>query len=209
MQVWNKLFSHDKNETRSVQWTFWIILLAAIGGLTASFVLTVEEFHLMQNPNAILSCSLNIVLNCATVMKTWQSHVFGFPNMLIGMIAYPAAISLAIFGLCGVKIPRQLLITAEVIATLGALFSYWLFFNSVYVIQVLCPWCLVVTFVTTLIVASITHHNLRQNTFGISKSSNQRIQNFVKKDYDKLITASWIVLLVGLVILKFGDSLFA
>jgi uncharacterized membrane protein len=209
MQVWNKLFTRDKDSIRSTQWTFWVVLLAAIGGLVASFVLTIEEFHLLQHPNAILSCSFNIVLNCATVMKTWQSHVFGFPNMLIGLIAYPAAISLSMFGLSGVKIPRKLLIAAEAIAVLGALFAYWLFFNSVYVIQVLCPWCLVVTFVTTLIVASITNYNLGQNIFGFSKSTNEKIHTFVKKDYTKLVTASWIVLLIALVIIKFGDSLFA
>lgn len=194
---------------KAVQWTFWVILLGAIAGLAASFVLTLEEFHLFQHPDAQLSCSFNIVLNCATVMKTWQSHVFGFPNMLIGLIAYPAAISLSIFALSGVKIPRKLMLTAEIIATLGALFAYWLFFNSVYAIQVLCPWCLIVTFVTTLILASITHYNLRENHFNLAKDTNKKVQHFVTKGYDKLAVAIWIALLISLVILKFGDALIA
>lgn len=209
MQVWNKLFRRDPMNSVSVKWTFWVVLLAAIAGLGASFVLTLEKFHLLQEPGAQLSCTFNLVLNCATVMQTWQSSVFGFPNMLIGLIAYPAAISLALFGLSGTKIPRHLMLIAQTIAVLGALFAYWLFFNSVYDIQVLCPWCLIVTFVTTLIVSSITHYNLRENYFGLSKGANKKVQEFVSKGYDKLATASWIALLIALVILKFGDALVA
>jgi len=209
MQVWNKLFGHDTMSKTAIKWTFWVILLAAIIGLSSSFVLTLEKFHLLQNPDAQLSCTFNLVLNCATVMQTWQSSVFGFPNMLIGLIAYPAAISLAVFGLSGGKIPRKLAIAAEVIAILGASFAYWLFFNSVYDIQVLCPWCLVITFVTTLILSSITHYNLRENHFGLSTAANKKVQGFVSKGYDKLVTASWIALLIALVILKFGDALVA
>lgn len=209
MQVWNNIFHRDPMNTSATKWTFWVVLLAAIAGLIASFVLTVEEFHLLKNPDAILSCSFNLVLNCAAVMKTWQSQVFGFPNMLIGLIAYPGAIALAVFGLSGVKIPRKLMLTAQGIAGLGALFAYWLFFNSVYDIQVLCPWCLVVTFVTTLLFSAITHYNLRENYFGLSKHSNAKVQEFVSKGYDKLVTAVWIALLMSLVILKFGDALIA
>lgn len=142
-------------------------------------------------------------------MKTWQASLFGFPNSLIGVVLYPAAIVLALFALSKVEMPRWILLAAQTVAVLGAVFAYWLFFQSVYAIQVLCPWCLVVTFVTTLIVSAITHHNLRENTFHFSKSTHQKIKDFMQKDYDKLLTASWVVLLVALVILKFGDSLFA
>lgn len=209
MQVWNKLFGHSREEKNSINWTFGVVLIAALAGLIAALTLSIEKYHLLQNPHAILSCSFNLVLNCSVVMQTWQASVFGFPNSLIGVVLYPAAIILAVFALAKIELPRWIMITAEIIAILGALFAYWLFFQSVYVIQVLCPWCLVVTFVTTLIVSSITHYNLQQNTFRISKSVNKKIQDFINKDYDKLITACWVVLLVALVILKFGDSLFA
>lgn len=204
------IFGRKKaNEIRSDRWIFGTMLLFGLFGLAASFILTVEKFHLMENPNAILSCSFNIVLNCATVMQQWQSHVFGFPNMLLGLIGYPIVCAVAIAGLGGTKFPRWYLVTANFFYLLGALFAYWLFFQSVYVIQVLCPWCLVVTFATTLILATITHYNLRENTFGFDKKLNGRIRSFLASDYDKLATAIWIVFLIALVFLKFGDSLFA
>jgi len=209
MQVWNKIFGSSRAEKNDINWTFGTILIAAITGLLAALTLSIEKYHLLKDPDAVLSCSFNIVLNCSVVMQTWQASVFGFPNSLIGVVLYPAAIVLAIFALSKVELPRWIRITAQVIAVLGALFAYWLFFQSVYVIQVLCPWCLVVTFVTTLILSSITHYNLRENTFRFSKSLNKKIQDFIQKDYDKFVTALWIVLLIGLVILKFGDSLLA
>lgn len=204
------IFGHKKaDDVRSDRWIFGTMLAFGLIGLAASFVLTLEKFHLMENPNAILSCTFNLVLNCATVMQQWQSHVFGFPNMLIGLIGYPIVCAVAIAGLGGAKFPRWYLVTANFFYLLGALFAYWLFFQSVYVIQVLCPWCLVVTFSTTLIFATITHYNLRENVFGLSKKSDHRIQVFLKSDYDKLATAIWIAFLVALVFLKFGDALFA
>lgn len=208
MQVWNKLF-HRKDEKQAVIWVFGTFLVFAVLGLIAAFTLTVEKIHLLQDPNALLSCSINLVLNCGPVMKTWQASVFGFPNSLLGIIGYSAAIAFAVIALARVVMPRWIFLAANGITALGAIFAYWLFFQSVYVIQVLCPWCLLVTFSTTIMLSAITHYNLRENTFGFSKSLDKKIQKFIRGGYDKLATACWIVLLIALVIVKFGDALFS
>jgi len=202
-----KLFSKaNSNKDRN---TFLVMLIAGALALWAAFTLTAEKINLLQNPDLILSCSVNIVLNCSTVMSTWQSEIFGFPNMLIGMMAYPVVITLAVAGLAGVLFPRWFLIAANIGFLLGTIFSYWLFFSSVYVIQVLCPWCLLVTFATTLIFSSMLHYNLKNNIFQFKKKTNKRIQAFLAAGYHQLIVASWLVLMVALVFLKFGADLFA
>lgn len=200
--------SHTQKENHSNKLIFGTLLAFGIIGLIASFVLAVEEFHLLQNPNAVLSCTFNLVLNCATVMKTWQASVFGFPNMFIGLMGFPMVIMIALLGLSKVKFPRWFLIGAEIGIVFWTLFAYWLFFNSVYDIQVLCPWCLVVTFSMTMLSAAITHYNLRENTFGLSTTRHKAVKEFLRKDYDKLIVAAWIVLLIAIVFLKFGGELF-
>ena len=202
-------FGAKKSVERSDKWIFGTMLVAAIAGLIAAFTLTVEKFHLLENPNAVLSCSFNIVLNCATVMQTWQSHVFGFINSLIGLMGYPVVITVAVAVLSGVKFPRKFLVAAQICYGLGLLFAYWLFFQSVFAIQVLCPWCLIVTFVTTIIFETLLRYNLRENTFNFSKKTHKKISEFLKKDFDKLIVASWIVLMVAIVFMKFGEGLFA
>lgn len=201
-------FKHDA-EVRTRTITFGVMLLGGIAALAAAFVLTLEKFHLYENPDAVLSCSFNLVLNCGQVMQTWQASVFGFPNMLIGLIAFPVVITVALAGLAGVKFPRWWLILANIGFLLGMTFAYWLFFSSVYVIQVLCPWCLIVTTSTTLIFSSMLHYNLKQNTFGLKKSLNDRIQRFLKGGFHQMIVLAWIALMIVLVFIQFGAALFA
>ncbi|MDX2776243.1 vitamin K epoxide reductase family protein [Streptomyces caniscabiei] len=197
--------------SRSDIWIFGTMLAFGIIGLIVSFILSVEEIHLIKNPDATLSCSINLVLNCSTVMQSRQASVFGFPNMLIGLMAYPVVITTAVVALTGLagKLPRWYWRVATVCYGLGALFAYWLFFQSLYVIQVLCPWCLVITFSTTILFATIVHYALRENIFGFNEKLSDNVQSYLRKDYGKMLVAGWIVLLIALVILKFGDSLFA
>jgi len=188
---------------------FGVMLLAAAAGLIASFALILDEFQLQNDPHAILSCSINVVLNCSTVMQTWQSHILGFPNMIIGLMAFPVVITFALASLAGVKFPRWWLILANCAFVVDLLFSYWLFEQSVYSIQVLCPWCLVVTTATTLIFSSMLHFNLKQNTFKFAKKTNDRIQRFLSGGYHQMIVLGWLAFMVILVFVKFGAALFA
>jgi uncharacterized membrane protein len=198
-----------KEEKRSYRWTYGTMLAFAITGLIASFTLSVDEIIILKNPDAILSCSVNSVLNCGTVMKTPQAAAFGFPNMLIGLMGFPIVVTIALLGLSRTQFPRWFLIGAQIGIVFWTLFAYWLFFNSVYVIQVLCPWCLVVTFSMTMLTSTITHLNLMNDTFKLSNKIKKRIDQFLANDFDKLVTAVWIVFLIALVFAKFGDSLFA
>jgi len=200
-----------KDEKRSVRTAYIVMLIGALMALAAAFVLSLEKIHLLQNPDAILSCSFNLVLNCTAVMQTWQASVFfGIPNMYIGMISFPVIVTVAVAALWGgATYNKDFLKLANIGILLGTIFAYWLFFNSLYAIQVLCPWCLIVTFSCTLMLSAITYINLRENTWNFSKTLNEKIQKFLKGGYEQLIVASWIVLMIVLVVLKFGDALFA
>jgi uncharacterized membrane protein len=210
--MFNNLFKNKNKEAdaRSIRWIFGVMMVFGITGLIAAFVLAVDELKVLQDPHAILSCSFNIVLNCSTVMQTWQAHVFGFPNMYIGLMAFPIVITIALLGLSGAVLPIWFYRAVNIGFLLGAIFAYWLFFSSLYVIQVLCPWCLVVTFSTTLLLASITRYNVLHNGgYGIRKDLLKRLRKFYESGYDKLFIASWIVILMLLVYIKFGSALFA
>lgn len=206
--MFSKLFKKDKKPSYR-QVTFGIMLAGGIAALTAAFVLTLEKFHLYENPDAVLSCSFNAVLNCSAVMQSWQASVFGFPNMLIGLIAFPVLLTIATLGLSGAKFPRWFLVAASIALFLGTIFAYWLFFQSLYVIQVLCPWCLIVTTSMTLMFSSFLHFNLKENTFKLKKNADKFVQRFLKGGYHQMIVLAWIALMVALVVLKFGEALFA
>lgn len=203
-----KNWLEGKKQQKSDKILFSIMLAAGILALFAAFTLTVNKFAVLENPDTVLACSINLVLDCSTVMNTWQSRIFGFPNMVIGLMAFAVVVTVALAGLSGVKFPRWWLIAANVGFLLGTIFSYWLFFQSVYVIAVLCPWCLLVTLSTTLIFATMTHYNLKRNTFGFKKKINDRIQKFLAAGYHQMIVLGWLALMAALVILQFGEGLF-
>lgn len=189
----------------------YIVLLgAAILGMIAAFVLSVEKIHLLQDPDAVLSCSFNLVLNCSVVMQSWQSAVFfGIPNMYIGMIAFPVLVTVAVAALWGgAQFNKGFLRVMTIGVLLGTVFSYWLFFSSLYVIQVLCPWCLLVTFACTLLLATSIHIGIKQNIWNLSKKKDAAAKQFLAKGYHNLVVASWLVLMIALVFVQFGTNLF-
>ena len=200
-----------EDEQKTLRASYWVLFAFAITALIAAFVLTMEKLHLLNEPDAVLSCTFNLVLNCSTVMQTWQSSVFfGIPNMYIGLMAFPVLITVAVAALWGgARFNKGFLRTMNIGVLLGTIFAYWLFFSSVYVIQVLCPWCLVVTFSCTMMLAAVTHLGLRENIWNLNKGANDKVQKFLKSGYHQLLVASWLVLMVVLVFLKFGAELFA
>ena len=64
------------------------VLIAGVVGLAAALTLTVEKIEMLINPAYVPSCSINPVLSCGSVMVTPQASAFGFPNPLIGIVAF-------------------------------------------------------------------------------------------------------------------------
>ncbi len=185
------------------------MLIGAVLSLIAAFVLSVESYQLAKDPNTILSCSINIILNCATVAKHPSAELLGFPNSYLGMMAEPIVITVAIAGLAGVRFPRLFMFSAQIGYTAGVIFAYYLFYVSFFIIQALCPWCLLVTLTTTLVFFAITRYNIREGNLYLPKQLSKQLQSFIHKDYDKLLLASLIVFVVAGIVLKYGEGLFA
>ena len=201
-------FKHDDKRTRDNRWIFLSMLIGALLSLVAAFVLSVEALELAKNPNAALSCSINIVLNCATVAAHPSATLFGFPNSFLGLLAEPVVITVAIAGLMGIAFPRRFMFLAQIGYALGFAFAVYLFFVSMFVIQALCPWCLLVTVSTTFVLFSITRYNIRENNLYLSKKLQKAAKNFIDKDYDKLLLGILIVAMFASIFLKYGESLF-
>jgi len=200
-------FRHDDKKIRDNRWIFASMLVGALLSLLAAFVLSVEAIQLAKNPNASLSCSVNVVLNCATVAKHPTFELFGFPNSFLGMIAEPVVITVAIAGLAGIAFPRRFMFAAQIGYTLGLIFAIYLFFTSMFVIGALCPWCLLVTASTIFVWFSITRYNIRENNLYLPKKIQKADHTFIEKDYDKVVLGSLIVAIVAGILLKYGDGL--
>ena len=57
-----EFFTHEEATLRDNRWIFGSMLVGSVLSLIASFVLSVEAFELAKNPDAVLSCSINIII---------------------------------------------------------------------------------------------------------------------------------------------------
>lgn len=125
----------------------WILLAGAVG-FVAAFTLTVEKIEILINPAYVPSCSINPVLSCGSVMVTPQAAVFGFPNPLIGIVAFTVVVVTGVLAVARVSLPQWYWVGLAVGTLLGVVFVHWLIVQSLYHIGALCPYCMVVWAVT-------------------------------------------------------------
>lgn len=144
----------------------WWVLIAGVIGLVASATLTVEKIDILQNPSYVPSCNINPVLSCGSVMMTPQASLLGFPNPLLGLVAFTVVIVTGLLALTRVVLPQWYWVGLTVGLLAGAVFVHWLIFQSLYRIGALCPYCMVVWVITMsllVVIASIAYRPRRQS----------------------------------------------
>lgn len=122
----------------------WLLLLTGVVAWLASGALVLEKLQVLADPNHTTVCDINPWVSCGDVMKTPQSSVFGFPNMFIGIVAFAVIITTAMALFAGAKLARWYWIGLQTGVTLGFIFVVWLWSQALYVIHILCPFCMVV-----------------------------------------------------------------
>ena len=194
---------------RTNGWIFGTMLVSACLSLTASLVLSIDAVRLAADPGASLSCNISAVISCGTVGSSWQAQLFGFPNAFLGLIAEPVVITIAIASLGGVRFPRWFMFSAQVVYSLGFVFAYWLFYQSMFHIGALCPWCLLVTASTTLVFSTLTHVNIRDGNLFLPPRIEAAWKDAVNAGFDAVIVTIWLLALALVIVLKYGERLFA
>lgn len=179
----------------------WLLLICGIIGFAASFVLTVEKIHLLQNPAASPICDLNPVISCGSVMKTEQSSVFGFANSLIGVGAFAALVALGMALLAGAQFKKWFWWLIQAGMLFGLVFVHWLFFQSLYVIGSLCPFCMAVWVVTITSAWYITLYNLQAGNIP-PPAKYKSVADFAGRHHGDIL-AIWFIVLTALILQRF------
>jgi uncharacterized membrane protein len=122
----------------------WLMLVTGIIGWLASGVLVLEKLAMLRDPNHTTVCDVNPWISCGQVMQRWQSSVFGFPNMFIGVVAFAIIITVGMALLSGATFARWYWLGLQTGVTLGFVFVVWLWSQALYDIHVLCPFCMIV-----------------------------------------------------------------
>lgn len=122
------------------------VLLVATGaiGWIASGILVLERLALYENPGHVTSCDVNPWVSCGRVMETWQSELFGFPNPLIGIVAFAVVITTGMVLLSGARPGRWYWLGLQAGVTAGTVFVIWLWSQALFAIYILCLYCIVV-----------------------------------------------------------------
>lgn len=147
------------------------LIIAGVIGWIAAFQLTIEKFHLLQNPGSTASCDFNIVVQCGANLGSAQGALFGFPNPLIGLGAWVAPIAVGVAILAGARFARWFWVAFNV-GLLGALvFVIWLISQSIFVLGTLCPWCMVTWSVTIPAFLAVTLYNLKSGNIPVGSAA--------------------------------------
>lgn len=188
----------------------WILLIGGTIGLICAFIIMYEKIELLQNPHYTPPCNLNPIISCGSVMASKQAAAFGFPNPFIGLVAFPVLMALGVVMLTGSKLKRWLWWAIGAGSLFGVGFVHWLFYQSVYHIHALCPYCVVVWIVTITTFLYTVLYNLELSRAQLS-SRWQKIADFLRKHHLDILVL-WLLIITGFILKHFwyyyGNHLF-
>ncbi|MYT22782.1 hypothetical protein GTW69_21235 [Streptomyces sp. SID7760] len=139
----------------------WLLVLTGAAGVLASWVITLDKFLLLEDPDFKPACSLNPVVSCGSVMKSDQAAAFGFPNPLLGLVAFGAVVCVGAGLLAGARYRGWFWLGLHAGMLFGVGFCTWLMVQSLYEINALCLWCCLTWTATLLMFWAVTAHNVR------------------------------------------------
>lgn len=179
----------------------WLLIVCGALGVIASCVITADKFALLQNKNYQPVCDLNPIISCGSVMKSEQANVFGFMNTYIGLLGFPALVTVGVGMLAGARFKRWFWIGIQIGLTFGVIFAYWLLYESMYHIRALCPWCLTVDVAITTLFWYITLFNFYNGYIRVPARL-QPVGRFVKRHHLDILLV-WFLAVIALILQHF------
>lgn len=164
--------------TRHVGYGIWLVV-AAVVGWWAAFQLTLEKFFLLENPGETTSCFVSVMLQCDKNLGSWQGEVFGFPNPILGVTGWMAVLVMGVAVLAGTRFPRWFWGLFGLGVSGAFVFVCWLIGQSIYVLAVLCPWCMATWAVTIPTFFATLLHLARNGTLSRSRKVQDRAERLM------------------------------
>lgn len=140
--------------------TALLLLVTGVLGFLASGQLVLERLALYSDPNYVTSCDISPFVSCGEVFRTWQAAVFGFPNPLIGIVAFAVIITTAVALFSGAEFARWYWLGLQAGITIGFGFVIWLWSQALFEIHILCLYCMAVWAVMIVLTVLLTARNV-------------------------------------------------
>ncbi|MFE0424763.1 vitamin K epoxide reductase family protein [Streptomyces sp. NPDC058953] len=156
----------------------WLLVITGAAGLLAAWVITLDKYKLLEDPSFTPGCSLNPVVSCGNIMKSDQASVFGFPNPMLGLVAYSMVIAIGVGILAGARYKRWYWLGLNAGCLFGVSFCMWLMYQSLYNINSLCLWCSLAWAATIVMFCYVTVHNVRHRIIKVPEGLRRGLLEF-------------------------------
>lgn len=171
----------------------WILIIAGTIGLICSLVLTADHITILKNPNQSLNCDINPVVSCGTVINSKESELFGLPNPVYGIAAFSVLITTGVVVLAGAQLKRWYWLGMNLGALGGMFMIAYLFYHSVFVINSLCPFCMVVWVIVAATFWYVTLYNIESKYLVVPKKLRSTAR-FARTYHREILVSFYIVL---------------
>lgn len=188
------------------KWYPRILTLGSLIGLIASFWQVVERIHMLKDPGVALSCNINPVVDCGSVLSNRWAALFGFPNALLGIVMFTILLTIGLMLISGMELKKWFWKILLGVMIMVILFSVWFFGMSLYVIGKVCIFCL---FIWTVSVPIFLYGIdwLITNKYLKGSWTASRSMNFLRKNQTELLVSTY-ALMILLYLYRFRDFYF-
>lgn len=175
--------------------------IGSIVGLVASFSQMMDKIALLKDTSTVLACNINDFFSCSTVLNSPQSSVLGPPNALISTVMFTILLAVALVALTGGTISKYMRFFTQFLAFFTLCFGSWFLYESIFVIQSLCIYCIFNIFGLLFVNATW----LRVNYLDIKTNTrfDSAVKGLVEKNFDILLWLTIAVAIAASAIIKF------
>jgi len=178
-----------------------LLFVLGLIGFAASFTLSVEKVELIKNPNFTPICNISPLISCGSVMNTNQAEAFGFMNSFLGVAGFAVVTTIGAAILAGAIFKRWFWLGLQAGTVFGVGLISWLYYQSVFVIGALCPFCMVVWSVMIPIFWYVTLYNIRQKNI-VLQGFWLKLSDFAQKHHGDILLA-WFAIGIVIILIRF------
>ena len=175
----------------------WVLFIAGAVGLAAAIALMVEKLRVLEDPTHVPACTIDAVLSCGSVMTSGQAEAFGLPNPLIGIAGFGAVTALGLVLVTGGALPRRMWLVVQAGLTFAVVFVHWLIAQSVYSIEALCPYCMIVWVMTIAIYTYVTLTNLASRRLPVPTRLQPAAERLAQ--FHGVVLTAWLLVIAAIV----------
>lgn len=177
----------------------YLFIITGLIGFFFAFLITVEKMAIVADPSHIPPCSIDPFISCGSVMKSWQAEVFGFSNSLIGIWGFTIVTTIGFALLAGAQFKKWFWKCTQLGLTFAILFVYWLFYQIIYDIRMLCLYCMAVWAVTIPLFVYATVYNLKEGNICLL---GKRVDQWMIKKQHYLVAFLYAII-IGVILYEF------